>query len=96
MLLAGAVVLGAAVEFFLVTGLTCFLVLVVAGFAVVAVLGVAAGVVCAAKVNGTVASASVRVISVFFIFLFSRRAFLPAHNSILRQAANISDSLDRL
>jgi hypothetical protein len=39
---------------------------------------------CAAKVNGTMASASERVVSVFFIFFFSRRALPPAHNSILR------------
>ena len=75
----GAPLLGAAVEFFLLTGLACFLVLAAAGFAVLEVLGVlpaAGGLVCAAKVNGTMASASERVVSVFFIFFLSRRAFI--------------------
>jgi hypothetical protein len=85
-----APVAGAAVEFFLFTGLACFLVLVAAGFAVLEVLAAlglllwAGGLVCAAKVNGTMASASERVVNVFFIFFFSRRALPPAHNSILR------------
>jgi hypothetical protein len=73
-------VLGAAVEFFLFTGLACFLVLVAAGFAVLEVLGVlpaAGGLVCAAKVNGTMASASERVVSVFFIFFSPGGPYCP-------------------
>jgi hypothetical protein len=59
--------------------------------------GLAAGVVCAAKVKGKLAA--VRAIAnkvVFIVFLPAGSFLSPAHNSMLRFCAPDSDSLHRL
>jgi hypothetical protein len=82
---------GAFLDFFM-----CFLVLTVVAACVplLLVAGVA-GVDCA-NVMGMVATASAIASKLFFIFPSFRRAFLPAHNSMVRWSRSKHDSLRRL
>ena len=76
--------------------LTCFLVLaVVAACVPLPLVAGVAGVACA-NVKGMVATASAIASKLFFIFPSFRRAFLPAHNSMVRWMRWKHDSLRRL